>query len=116
MARYYRLLKKELAAIHLSQQEAMLIWYALIRLRGAGKGTRAFPSLAAAVAGEWRTRHGLSDMQEVDGRRLIARLEALRPAQTLALIDAWERLQTPVAARGWELLPKMLLEIGLLHD
>ena len=54
LARYCRLLRQELATIDLSQQEAMLIWYALVRVREAGRSAGAFPSLAAAVQSEWR--------------------------------------------------------------
>jgi hypothetical protein len=115
LARYYGMLAKELRTIRLSTQEAILVWRALVtvwRAQADGQPT-AFPSLPAAVEAEWRRCMGCQDIRGVDCPALVARLQALTPAQTLALVDAAERFQALVKRDGWGPIPDLLMAVGL---
>jgi hypothetical protein len=120
LVRYYRLLAGALEGLGLSEQEGLLIWRALTQFWTAGteqhQQSPPFPSLAAAVAAEWRRLQGSVTVEEVQIDDLVGRLERLSPAQTLALIDACERFQAHVQRQGWRPVPQLLQEVGLLRD
>jgi hypothetical protein len=120
LARYYYLLARVFDGLTLTEQEAMLISRALTQVWAAGaeqqQQSPAFPSLAAAVAAESRRLQGTATVEGVKIEDLVERLERLDPAQTLALIDACERFQARVQRQGWGPVPRLLQEVGLLHD
>jgi hypothetical protein len=71
-------------------------------------------SLTAAVAAEWGRLQSTATVDRVQIDNLVRRLERLSPAQTLALIDAFERFQARVQREGWRPMPQLLQEVGLL--
>jgi hypothetical protein len=108
LARYYRLLREQLATIALSEGEAMLIYRALESAR-----TERFPSLVEAVTAEAERQLGFSDMREVDTVGMLRRLRALTLLQTLALIDALERFDARIQRNGWGDIQTVLRAVGV---
>jgi hypothetical protein len=108
LARYYRLLREQLATIALSEGETMLIHRALEAARA-----ERFPSLVEAVAAEAERQLGFSDTREVHTVELLVRLKSLTALQTLALIDALERFEARNQRNGWGDIPTVLRAVGI---
>jgi hypothetical protein len=94
-------------AFEFSKAEVMLIWHGFMAARAD-----PFPSLAAAVASEAQRMNGLSDLRSVNREQLLARVAALTPIQTLALIDAFERFNARNERQGWGDIPTTLRAVG----
>jgi hypothetical protein len=91
LARHYRALREELARVELSEAEARLAVEGVVALRAAREEGRPFADLAEAVGAEYLRLRGITGYGWPDGDGLVARLGALCPAATVALVDAGER-------------------------
>lgn len=86
LSRYYALLRRESRRICLTVNEALAICDAL-------NGSRMDATSAAFLWAEIADAlpDGLAAKWDIDGPALVARLRALTPAQSLAIVDAVER-------------------------
>ncbi len=94
LERYYALLERELAQLHLSEGEALL-------LCDAGNGLLSEPQtmqLLWAQVDDAIRLEGLDRKWDVDGPALVAQLRALTPGQAFAVTDAIERFWTSADA------------------
>lgn len=84
--RYYTLLARALGMVSLAPNEALAICDAL-------NGSRMDATSAAFLWAEIADAlpDGLAAKWDIDGPALVARLRALTPAQSLAIVDAVER-------------------------
>ncbi len=89
--RYVRLMARELAALSFSSDEALALLNAVHAVREARREGGAVPTLGEAAATACRS--GLSYTHRIHASDLLARLDALTPSQTLAVLDATERLR-----------------------
>ena len=114
LARYYRLLARELRSVRLTEQEAMLVWQALTQVWAARADGQAPPgrSLVEAVDAEYQRLAGLSSLDRVIREDLLVRLAALSRAQELALLDACERMMVHIRRQGWSDIPTLLRTFG----
>lgn len=87
LERYYALLAAELRTVSLTAAEALLIADAL---NGTLWEPHTIRLLWAGVDDAIRL-DGLAEKWQVDGAALVAKLRALTPGQTVAVIDAVER-------------------------
>jgi hypothetical protein len=73
---------------------ARLVVTGVVALHAAREEGRPFADLAEAVAAEYLRLRGMPSYGWPDGDGLVARLGALCPAATVALVDAGERALT----------------------
>jgi hypothetical protein len=118
LARYYGLLARELAAVQLNKLEAQVIEVARRAAEQARIAGRPFGSFAAAVAAEIeRTRDlDLRARWALDGDALIAKAAAWTPGQTLAVLDACERVRAAAHRGGETSLAELLAAAGLPRE
>lgn len=107
LARYYALLARELAGLHLSEPEASLIVDAL---NGAYLDEHTLHLVRASIADALHADR-LADKWDVDGKAFLGKLATWTPAQCFALADAAEyywRAGGEHAERLWSvgLVPK----------
>lgn len=86
LERYYEVLQRDLASITLTEGEAMLI---LDVCNGTFWSGWSAPLLWADI--EDALEDGYAEKWDVDGPALVARLRALTPGQSMAVVDAVER-------------------------
>lgn len=91
LERYYAVLRDELARCTLGPAEVQLL-VAVCATRSFAPHT--YLLLWAQV--DHALRHGPLAQQAVDGAALVEKLRQLTPGQTMALVDAIERLRTSV--------------------
>ena len=112
LARSYGLLARELAAVRLTREEAAV---RQVAARAAGRARiagRPFGSFAEAVEAEVRRTEHLRSRFALDGERLVATVAAWTPAQTLAVLDACERVRAVAHRGGSTTLAELLREAG----
>jgi hypothetical protein len=113
LARWFRALREERALLALAPRELVVVieGWLLAELAHARPDRPPFASLADAV--EAACERGAAQRNEVDGPDLVARLRALPPARTLALVDAIERLDAdPTLSRTAQM--DLARELGIL--
>lgn len=107
LERYYTLAADELRRLTLSEDEALLLCAAC---RDTAFAPQSLPLLWAIVTDAIRLE-GLDRAFGVDGDALLARLRALSPLQTAAVVDAIERFWlTPSQDSG-----RLVREVGLVR-
>jgi hypothetical protein len=109
LGRYYVLLERELRTVELGEAEASLITDALNgTMMDAGSWTLLWAEIDDACLLD-----RLHEKWDVDGGRLVAKIRAMTPGQTLALVDAVERFWQPGQVED---TGAQLRAVGLVRD
>ena len=108
LARYYALVARELATVQLSHEDVTVLADAVHAAEQARIAGSPFGSRAEAVAAELRRTDSLPRRPEVNGEDLVARVASRTPGQTLAVLEACERVRA-VARQGRQTTPAELL-------
>ena len=115
LARSYGLLARELATVRLSRIEAEVLHVAVRGAERARVADTPFGSLAEAVEAEVRRVRGL-DLRSrwaLNDDALIAAVAAWTPAQTLAVLDACERVRAAAYRGSSTFLAELLREAAM---
>lgn len=112
LERYYTLLADELRTVMLTEPEAKLVV-------DANNGVLWEPHtmrLLWAGTEDAITGDGLDRKWDVDGPALVAKLRALTPGQTVAVVDAVERYWAAVSGGADVPTETLLRRVGLVRD